>query len=143
MASDNNYKEKTSEPVKLTIKKVKKAKKGLMDYLKGTWGTAHRTTDKSGKNVHWSYVKFTKKYAKYYRKENGKLIYVEKYKIVSTKKLKNKKGKLSGYLIKMKKGKSKKSYRLYLKEPNILHYFGSWSTKKYSGSSSLELCGNR
>lgn len=56
-----------------------------MDYLKGTWGTANSTIDKSGNYVSSSYVKFTKKYAKYYRKEQGKLIYAKKYKIVSTK----------------------------------------------------------
>lgn len=95
------------------------ATKAAMKVLKGVWHTNYQPGMQ---------VRFTKKYCKYYS-DDGKVY--SKWKIVSTVK------KPYGYLIKLKKGKYKISFRTYAKDWNELEYYGSWGNEGYSGSSGL------
>ena len=83
------------------------------------------------------YVKFTKKYAKYYyyNQDSGKYVLKDKGRINSAKKYG------SGYWIKVKSGNNKYSYRTSDGDADILEYYGTWNkdnmSDTYSGSSSL------
>ena len=106
------------------------ASKKALKFLKGKW----YSNSQSGYGSTF-YVKFTKKYAKYYyADEHGKYHYGGKSKIVSTKKYEK------GYWIKLKSSNGGKfSYVSFAKD--TLDNFSTWKRKefpyKYSGSSSL------
>ena len=108
------------------------AGKGAVKFLKGKW-----YSNSMSENGPSFYVKFTKKYAKYYTYDSkkGKYVYSSKSKIKSAKKS----GK--GYLIKLKNKNGKFCYKTVKGDKNALEYYGTWKSSEYgstySGSSSL------
>ena len=104
--------------------------KAAVKFLKGKWYCASIHGELGKSNY---YVKFTKKYAKYYDlNPNGKYKYSHKSKIISAKKSGN------GYLIKLA---GKICYKTAKDDKNILEYYETWKPSEfathYSGSSSL------
>ncbi len=107
------------------------AGKGAVQFLKGKWYS------NSMMERPVFYVKFTKKYAKYYTYDSDKRKYV--YSSKSTIKSAKKSG--DGYLIKLKNKKGKFCYKTAKGDKNALEFYGSWKSSEfgstYSGSSSL------
>ena len=101
-------------------------------FLKGKW-----YSNSMSENGPTFYVKFTKKYAKYYyyNSDTGKYEYESKSKIKSAKK------SGSGYLIKLKNKNGKYCYKTAEGDKNALECYGTWKSSEfgdtYSGSSSL------
>lgn len=109
------------------------AGKKAVKFLKGRWYS--NSMMEEGKPTF--YVKFTRKYAKYYyyQTKTNKYKYQGKCRIVSAKKS----GK--GYLIKLKNKSGKFCYQTDEKDKKILNCFQTWESDKfwdyYSASSSL------
>ena len=108
------------------------AGKGAVKFLKGKWYSNTMNEDKAS-----FYVKFTKKYAKYYiyDRNEKKYVYSSKCRIKSAKKSGD------GYLIKLKNKKGKFCYKTAKGDKNTLEYYGTWKSSEfestYSASSSL------
>ena len=109
-----------------------KAGSAAVKFLKGKW-----YSNSMGENGPTFYVKFTKKYAKYYTysSDKGKYEYTGKSTIKSAKKSGD------GYLIKLKNKNGKFCYKTVKGDKNALEYYGTWKKSEfgdtYSGSSSL------
>ena len=107
------------------------AGKAAVKFLKGKWYCASIHGELGKSNY---YVKFTKKYAKYYdlNLNTGKYKYSVKSRIIAAKKTGN------GYMIKLK---GKICYKTAEDDKNILEYYDTWKPSEfathYYGSSSL------
>ncbi|SFQ42865.1 hypothetical protein SAMN02910358_02065 [Lachnospiraceae bacterium XBB1006] len=103
------------------------AGKTAVKFLKGRWYST--TIGENGKPI--QYAKFTKKYAKYYEYDANKKKYVYSYK----NRIKSAKKSGDGYIIKLKTTKGKKyCYKTAKGDENILEYYGTWKSSKFSST---------